>query len=365
MNEPQRFKHGPSALRLAEQAASWYLDQRAGLSDAQQREFLAWLRRSPAHLNEYLAMAQLHGDLQVAATMEKLSADQLVELAATESAVVNLRAPGMSPVREHPVSKAATRRPRTIWLGALAACAVAAGAMTIGWLNRAVPAETYIADTTTVRSLSLPDGTLVQLDRASAIAVRFDAHARHIEILKGSAVFDVGHDAGRPLSVSVGRNVLRDIGTVFAVRRDGDDSKVTVMSGHVQILPQTGWTVWRDVAPLADLRSGEQATLDARGAVHAAAKADVTAATDWLPAEIRFQRDTVANVARRFNAYTTRPLAIEDAAVAQTRLTGVFHARDVDAFIAYLQTLPHVRVLRESDRVRVVAAEPSQSGPRL
>lgn len=365
MNEPQRFKHGPSALRLTEQAASWYLDQRAGLSDAQQREFLAWLRRSPAHLNEYLAMAQLHGDLQVAATMEKLNADQLVELAATESAVVSLRAPGMLPVREHSVDKAAPRRPRAVWLGALAACAVAVSAVAVGWLSRTAPVETYTADATTVRSLSLPDGTLVQLDRASAIAVSFDAHARHIEILKGSAVFDVGHDPTRPLSVSTGRNVLRDIGTVFAVRRDGEGSEVTVMSGRVQILPQANWMIWRDAAPLADLRGGEQAALDAGGAVHVATKADVTQATDWLPAEIRFQRDTVANVARRFNAYTTRPLVIENSAVAQTRLTGVFHARDVDAFIAYLQTLPHVRVLRESDRVRVVAAESSQSGQRL
>lgn len=362
MNETQRFKHsGESSLRLTEQAASWYLDQRAGLSEAQQGEFLAWLRRSPAHLSEYLAIAQLHGDMQVAATMEALSADQLVDLAATESAVVTLRKPDLLPLRKEAARKPAPpRRHRTVWLAAAAMFAIVVLGASGWWLGRQAPADVYSAGNDAVRSVALSDGTLVQLDRQSTIAVRFDEHARRIEVVSGNALFDVGKDAARPLSVTVGANLLRDIGTVFVVQRSEQGADVAVISGRVQIRESgSRWAPWRTetAAPLADLRGGEQAHMDEKGGVRRPASADLASATAWLPVEIRFQRDTVADVARRFNAYTTRPLLIEDRSVANMRLSGVFHARDVDAFIAYLQTLPHVRIRREADRVRVVAAE--------
>lgn len=362
MNETQRFKHsGESSLRLTEQAASWYLDQRAGLSESQQGEFLAWLRRSPAHLSEYLAIAQLHGDMQVAATMEALSTDQLVDLAATESAVVALRKPDLLPSRKEAVRMPAPRRRyRAAWLAAAAMLAIVALGASGWWLGREAPADIYSAGTDAVRSVALPDGTLVQLDRQSTIAVRFDKHARRIEVVRGNALFDVGKDAARPLSVTVGANLLRDIGTVFAVQRSEQGADIAVISGRVQILEQgSRWTPWRTEAeaPLADLRGGEQAHMDAKGGVRRPASVDLASATAWLPTEIRFQRDTVADVARRFNAYTTRPLLIEDRTVANMRLSGVFHARDVDAFIAYLQMLPHVQIKREADRVRVVAAD--------
>jgi transmembrane sensor len=370
MNETQRFKHsGESSLRLTEQAASWYLDQRAGMSEAQQGEFLAWLRRSPAHLSEYLAVAQMHGDMQVAATMEALSADQLVDLAATESAVVALRKPVTLPSRKEAVRVPAPRRRyRAGWLAAAAMFAIAVLGASGWWLGREAPADVYSSGNDAVRSVALSDGTLVQLDRQSTIAVRFDEHARHIEIVSGNALVDVGKDAARPLSVTVGANLLRDIGTVFAVQRTEQGADVAVISGRVQVLERgSRWTAWRNEtgASLVDLAGGEQAHMDAQGGVRRSATTDLASATAWLPTEIRFQRDTVANVARRFNAYTTRPLSIEDPAVANMRLSGVFHARDVDAFIAYLQTLPHVRVEREKDRVRVIVAEPSQSATRL
>lgn len=370
MNETQRFRHaGNSSLRLAEQAASWYLDQRAGLSEAQQREFLSWLRRSPAHLSEYLAMAQLHGDMQVAATMEALSADQLIGLAATESAVVALHKPGALPSRKEAARvPAPRRRRRTAWLAAAATIVAVFLGASAAWIGRQAPAVIYSADNEAVRSVALPDGTLVQLDRQSTIAVRFDAHSRHIDVVNGNALFDVGKDVSRPLVVTVGANLLRDIGTVFAVQRNGQGADVAVISGRVQVRQRdSNWLPWRTApaAPLADLHGGEQVHMDEHGSVRRPASTDLVSATAWLPTEIRFQRDTVADVARRFNAYTTRPLLIEDRTVASMRLSGVFHARDVDAFIAYLQTLPHVRIERESDRVRVVAAGASKTATQL
>ncbi|HEX7815614.1 FecR family protein [Dyella sp.] len=367
MSDTLRFRStSESSLKITEQAASWYLDQREGLSDAEQRQFLAWLRRSPVHLHEYLAIAQLHGDMQAATALEKLDAHALVELAAAESAVVSLR---HGPLPSSAAHVARRKRQRVMpWLAAVAGLVLA---MTVAWIALAPtggPIQIYAADAGSVRSLSLTDGTLVQLDKGSAIAVRFDEHVRHIEVQRGSAVFDIGKDPARPLSVTVGDHLLRDIGTVFAVHSDGAQADVMVLSGRIQVLERgSRWNPWTASSSrlLADLHGGERWHVDAFGQTSHDDRADPAAVTAWLPADIRFQRDTVANVARRFNAYTTRPLDIEDEDIARTRLSGTFHARDVDAFLAYLKTFPRVRIVREPDRIRVVTAVRSHAATQL
>jgi transmembrane sensor len=79
----------------------------------------------------------------------------------------------------------------------------------------------------------------------------------------------------------------------------------------------------------------------------------------WLPVEIRFHDTRVADVARRFNAYTARPLSVDDPVLAEKRISGAFHARDPEAFVSYLSSLPDVRVVREPKRIRFTSARGS------
>jgi transmembrane sensor len=116
---------------------------------------------------------------------------------------------------------------------------------------------------------------------------------------------------------------------------------------------------------VADLAGGEQATLGADGAVTGASRhADLAKATAWLPADIQFRHSTVGEVARRFNAYTGTPLTIDDPHIAALQISGRFHARDVDAFVAYLASLPGVQVQRDGARVRILAAAPATRSRR-
>lgn len=108
---------------------------------------------------------------------------------------------------------------------------------------------------------------------------------------------------------------------------------------------------------LADLHGGERAQVNARGEVAAVhTHADLAEATAWLPDGATLHDLPLAEVARRFNAYTSTPLAIEDPALAARRVSGVFHLRDPEAFLAYLGSLPGARIEREPDRIRVLAS---------
>lgn len=340
--------------RATEEAASWYLDQQDGLDEAQRHAFTAWLKASPLHATEYLAIAQLHGDLAAASKLDPLDATQLRELAADEGAVV------MLPSRQPPVIDTATRTPRRGWRAAAHAGAAALVAIIglAGWLRGPQGTwETFAASPDAVRSTLLDDGTEVQLDRDSVIAVSMQDHARRIDVLRGGALFDVAHDPARPLSVRLGANELQDIGTVFDAHRDDDGGRVTVVSGRVKVWQRddTAWMPSDRTGALVELTAGQQATMHGDGSLDVVDHhADLARSTAWLPVDIRFERKSVSEVARRFNAYNLRPLRIEDARIGATLISGRFHARDMDAFVAYLQTLPDVLVIRGTDDIRVV-----------
>jgi ferric-dicitrate binding protein FerR (iron transport regulator) len=152
---------------------------------------------------------------------------------------------------------------------------------------------------------------------------------------------------------------------VFDVQRDTHGDTLTVISGRVRVWNASqAWLgkmkSFIGSSPIsgnavADLTAGERIQLSASsiGAIQPATIAQTTA---WLPDEIRFQHETVGNVARRFNAYTTTPLVIEDAHIAGLRISGVFHPDNPEGFVAYLASLPGVRVMRGDDRVRIVTS---------
>jgi len=391
-------------LRLTEEAATWYLDMQDAPDARTEAQFMAWLRRSPQHVAEYMAMAQMHGDLRAATAAEQMPLEELREFAAGESSVVALRG-GVgreqpSPMNRLPQEAAdAPRRSRFSgdalcrsrfsgdalcgsrfsgdalprqrraaalpWAAAAAAVLLVCGALTLAWPSPAEPGIRYAAGID-VREVTLEDDTVVQLSPQSAMVVRFDTDARHIELLDGSASFDIGKDPARPMKVTVGRQQIDDIGTVFDVQRSDDAAQVTVVSGQVSVwnLPSpwlarararlTGTPAPRD--RIVDIHGGETARVDVDGHLSEHGQANVAVATQWLPDDIRFHDTTVAEVARRFNAYSTQPLVVDDPELARKRISGVFHARDPEAFIAYIDSLPHVRVERTSSRIRFSTA---------
>ncbi|WP_267220954.1 FecR family protein [Dyella silvae] len=365
MNDRGNFDAARRARRITEQAAAWYIEQHDEPDTRSRAAFLAWLRQSPEHVAEYMAIAQMHGDLKSAASLEKLTSDELAEWAGRSNPVVLFPQHNIRHVDQR--VGASSGKWRAV-AGAAVAAAVAALALLGGMHWRTSNLETHqqvVAEAHAVRSVTLPDGTLVQLDKGSVIDVSFDAHYRRIDVVSGNALFDVGKDPARPMLVNVGGHVLQDIGTVFDVMRGTGGDTLTVISGHVRVWnAPPAWpnetktfmdTLRDDSEAVADLIAGQQVTMHSNhvSTVRAAPLNEVTA---WLPTDIHFQRETVGEVARRFNAYTTTPLIIEDPRIADMRISGVFHANNPQAFVTYLASLPGVYVVQGGDRVRIVAS---------
>src|ERR1700732_448802 len=105
-------------LAIAEQASEWFVENRGGPLDREARSrFMAWLKASPVHVGEYLAIAGLARDLDTAANTAQIPLEPLLARARAETdPVVTLdpSALGHAP---------ATTRPRRLRVWSLAAAA--------------------------------------------------------------------------------------------------------------------------------------------------------------------------------------------------------------------------------------------------
>jgi ferric-dicitrate binding protein FerR (iron transport regulator) len=89
--------------------------------------------------------------------------------------------------------------------------------------------------TNTVRIDTLPDGSIVHINKNSSIAYAADFSARRDIQLKGEAFFEVKHNEAVPFNVLVKDITIADIGTAFNVKTGKHNTEVIVESGIVKV----------------------------------------------------------------------------------------------------------------------------------
>lgn len=82
---------------------------------------------------------------------------------------------------------------------------------------------------------TLADGSRIDLNTDTAIALHFNETERGIELLRGEAFFDVVPDPRRPFVVRSGGLSVRAVGTRFFVRAGDTDKPAGVVEGSVDV----------------------------------------------------------------------------------------------------------------------------------
>src|SRR5205807_8972578 len=99
------------------------------------------------------------------------------------------------------------------------------------------------------RVVTHADGSQVAMNTQSEVKLRYSAHARELTLTKGQARFDVFHDVERTFSVAADGHKVTATGTAVHVDLLGSSLLVTLIEGHVVVLPQGAGT--RFVGPAA------------------------------------------------------------------------------------------------------------------
>ncbi|MET0984779.1 MAG: FecR domain-containing protein [Steroidobacteraceae bacterium] len=344
--------------RVAEEAATWFIEFRTGwVGAADRKAFDAWLRRSQEHVSAYLEIAAIWNETGTLAAHRDLDVDALIALADDRNNVVRLdlgreESPPRAQARsDAPVRYAVERR---CWRQLAASLAVVCAGLAAFWF--VAGASTVATGVGEQRSITLADGSTVSMNSRSRISVRFTRGERLVELLEGQALFKVHKDALRPFVVRSRATSVRAVGTQFDVYNKGRRTIVTVVEGRVavaadavgELQPVARRTVTPAPAPRSAimLSSGEQLTVSA-GQTSRPTQVDVGAATAWQQRRLVLRGYSLAELAEEMNRYSTRRLVVADRGVPELRLSGVF-TTDPSFLIRYLKERSDISV-RETD----------------
>src|SRR5215469_11253258 len=277
MNASQQSKR---AL-IADQAGDWVVAHEAGtLSVAERRAFYDWLTASPAHIEEYLAVAMISRRLPVAADDPAMPLASVIERLRNESDnVASIRGP-VAPPQE-------LARPRPLRLLAVAAAAAFIGLGVLWWNVSRVSSQEYATHHGELKTWRLNDGSLLTLNTDSSATVRFGRSERRIDLNRGEALFEVVHGT-TPFRVVAGSASILALGTQFSVYREADAIRVTVVRGRVAVssLATPGGSVTAVAGTQVRVRNDQPPD--------SATPVDIERSMEWLRRQIVFERQPLA-----------------------------------------------------------------------
>jgi transmembrane sensor len=197
------------------------------------------------------------------------------------------------------------------------------------------------------RAVELEDGTLVHLDVASVIEVRFSANRRDVVLMHGRALFDVAHDASRPFTVGAGAGCVTALGTVFQVDRTSSRVTVTLAEGSVSVMSANAGDAPVRLAP------GEQLSFSAGDRNVRKQAVDARAATSWSVGRHVFRETPLADALREVNRYAAVKVRIADSALAELPVSGNFAAGDSEAIVAALSAVLPLQATLSGAEIRL------------
>jgi transmembrane sensor len=329
-------------LRIAEQAAEWLHALEAGEGDVQ-NAFADWLRASPRHVEEFLLLTASEQATNGIDAGHTIDIDQLI--AELPHNVFPLQGADARPAATVAEVPAAMRRRPARSVRWAAGVAIASVGLLLLWMASTGELSGWHSYGTAVgeqRSVTLEDGSLIELAAHSRLQVNLSAQRRDIRLQYGEALFKVARDPSRPFQVHAGETVVRAVGTQFNVNRSVGNTTVAVAEGRVQILSATEEASSTGAKGNPDelLGAGEMARIAPTGTI-TREHVDLADVAVWRQRRLVFRDSTLGEIADTFNRYSRTPqILVEDPALRARRFGGTFDADNPEALIKFLRAEP-------------------------
>jgi transmembrane sensor len=328
---------------IAERAAEWFVTNASGFhSERERRQFVAWLRSSPAHVEEYLAVATIASELPTAAAMvERALRGAPMPLRTARRPTKSLAAVARSYSRSIlDAGGTAQLRAALASAGALLVAALVVGAW---WVHRTAQQALPVSYHTVHGQQGvwvLPDGSRIRLNTDSAVTVSLTRIERVAQLTRGQVYFEVAHEQRRPFRVAVNGAQLTALGTQFDVYRQENRAVVTVVDGRVAVIPFGAASVRSDPnQTTSQVLGAGQRMLIRQGFVAVPEQVDLAQAQAWLNRQVIFRRRPLGEAVDEFNRYTPTHIEITDPLARAIAVSGVFDAYDTESFLAFVGTI--------------------------
>lgn len=236
---------------------------------------------------------------------------------------------------------------RRMFIAASVATVVGGGVL-LYTAERAEPTVVYSTDAGERKTFDLTDGSVLTLNVATEVEIRFSDRARHLTLRRGEALFNVAHDRTRPFTVATADGEVVSLGTRFQVRNDATQVIVTLLEGSIAVnrpeLHQQSVLV-----PGEQLRfvTGET-PIDRRNI-------DTDVISSWSTGRLRFRGTPLEAVLAEVNRYSALQIRVDAPSLRTTPINGAFAIGDSQSVADALAVLLNLRVSHRDDRTLVLA----------
>lgn len=301
-----------SEKKLREQAVDWLIRLQDSPGDETvEAEFQAWISADPSHTLVYERAKRLMGDAS-----HLLSND----LDFTRNA-----------------AKHALPRARTI-VGAILVLGLCSGAFYLadGPMRLRADVMSKVGEPQTV---TLADGSTVELNANSAIAIDLKDDERRITLLRGEAYFHVAADRSRPFVVEAGNGTTTALGTAFDVNLTAEGARVVVAEHAVMVRPLD------DKAGL-QVSERQQLSYDKDGQLGAVGDVDPDTAIAWRQGRLAFDNRPLSAVVEEIARYIPGKIVIAQASLAERPISGSLNLTSPNETLEDFANAFRVRITR-------------------
>lgn len=345
--------------RAAAEASEWWIRiESRELSREEREQLVDWLRESAMHVEEMLRMAEVHGALERFRDWASIPTDD-DHSHATGNVVAFPPADEPSDLDQSRPRAVVSRTPRRRWMAGLAlAASVAVLGVFLALFFSAQVIETGRAER---RSVTLADGSVVQIDPESRLRIRLRKHERDVSLEHGRALFRVAKDPLRPFVVRAEETQVRAVGTQFGVEQSREGVVVTVAEGKVAVgsdppLGSRSGALTPNGTAEVLLSAGQQVIVPRRGSAEAVRTVDAERELAWVAGRLVFDNDSVADVVEEFNRYNVVQIHVASPELARRAVSGVFDASEPESFIGFMQSVAPVNVRRAGQDITIALA---------
>ncbi len=245
-------------------------------------------------------------------------------------------------------------QPKTPWraISAIAAAVLLAVVSLVytGFGDR----ETYVTATGEQQEIQLADGSQLILNTNTRLTVDYSGSYRRVNVDYGEAYFDVKAETARPFSVGVGDHEVTVLGTRFNVHKGSEKTTVAVLEGLVSVQAD------QQQDAIVRLPAGKVALMSDQGQEQPLVTEGAIQYDDWRHGIVTFDEQSLFEVLKEVNRYTRHKLLIEDRAIMDLKVSGVFSLSNLDAILEGLEKSFPVRVVRQGDRISLIGRDSAE-----
>lgn len=323
--EPRATAEEDIPDELFEEAARWLTRLREpDVSPRMRRQFQRWLSRDARRARAYDQACRLWGALDTPAKQAAAEHEDVVA----------------------PVARNAKRWARKIARAVAAAVCVVAWSW---WYRGGLDdlRADYVTAPGVHQQYVLKDGTMIDLNTDTAVAVDMTDGRRSVHIFRGEAFFTVARAASKPFTVTTANGRVVDVGTEFNVRIKGSKTIVSLVEGKVDVSARA------DASSNADLPPHEEIVVDG-ARLGTPAVFDVSPTTAWRKGQMVFYQTSLRDVVAELNRYQRGRIVILGGRLRRLPVTGVFSTDDPMEAIHVIEATLGVSEFRLADALTIL-----------